>query len=705
MKKQIIAIIIVIALMLAFCACGQENDTDTTQSYLAEQVQLPNEMERSPSLKVQDSVIYVYDEISSGGEKELICAVSLDGTILHSYAVDTENCYISGFCPDENGLWVTTALFDEDNAAEYQGTNLQHFRNEEGVVASSAEAIFPVEGTSSADISLLVDRERDCIYLVIGEDGACEEVICMDSTGNTLFTLASDGDFFCPSFTADGQFVVLQNQNDVCRIVYLDHEARAWVKGEELEISCTMLFDCGAYGLYGSDGQRLIGIDPETGTCAVILNWLDAGIDQNVFAVYDLGDDTLLVSADNGVFLVTPLESVDSGIVLTLATFNYEDASAAALEFNSSQSEYRVVVKDYSEFNTRRNSAGGLEQLGLDIASGDAPDLYDLRGLPVSQYIQKGLLEDMYPYIDTDPSMSREDFFPSLLKAMEADGGLYCIIPHCAIITMAAAPETAENPEDWSVQAMAELAAGADPFAGSVTRYDFLQYMLAGYDSTFVDWRNGSCSFDEPEFAALLEFVKLLPEESPTNWDDYDPLLLLSSVSSGLDVRINRFLLDCADDDAYVQSLGLPGEESPRFLIAPAIYSWGMSASGEHKDGAWAFISTFLSEEYQEDRITIPLRITAWDALREMEETNVANGFSSFAMTPKGDLNLTINDTRHMDALEELIPLVNGFYEENTALMEIIWSEAQTYFAGDKTVEEAVNLIQSRVSIYLAEQG
>lgn len=698
MKKQAISILLVV-LMLFLCACGQANDEDTTQNYQAEQILLPNDMERSPSLKVMDSVIYVYDESSGGGEQEIICAVSLDGTILHSYAVDTENCYISGFCPDETGLWVMTASYEE------KGMNLLYFRNEEDVEDATQTMIFPVEGIASAGISLFMDRERECIYLIVGEDGVCEEVICMDSAGNTLFTLTSDGDFFYPSFTADGRFVVLQNQNDVCRIVYLDHDTRAWVKGEELEIPCTMFFGGGANGLYGSDGQRLIGINLETGACTVILNWLDTGINQNIFAVYDLGDDTLLVSADNGVFLVTPVEGADSGIVLTLATFNYEDASAAALEFNSSQSEYRVVVKDYSEFNTKRNSTGGLEQLGLDIASGDVPDLYDLRGLPISQYIQKGLLEDMYPYIDADPSMSREDFFPSLLKAMEADGGLYCIIPHSAIITMAAAPETVETPEAWSMQAMAELAAGEDPFAGSVTRYDFLQCMLSGYDSSFVDWRNESCSFDDPEFAALLEFAKLLPEESPKKWDDYDPLLLLSSVSSGYDVLINRFLLDCADDDAYVQSLGLPGEESPRFLIAPAIYSWGMSASGEHKDGAWAFISTFLSEEYQEDRITIPLRITAWDALREMEETNVANGFSSFAMTPKGDLNLTITDTRHMDALEELIPLATGFYEENTALMEIVWSETQAYFAGDKTVEEAANLIQSRVSIYLAEQG
>ena len=36
--------------------------------------------------------------------------------------------------------------------------------------------------------------------------------------------------------------------------------------------------------------------------------------------------------------------------------------------------------------------------------------------------------------------------------------------------------------------------------------------------------------------------------------------------------------------------------------------------------------------------------------------------------------------------------------------MEIIWSEAQGFFAGDKTAEDTAKIIQSRVSIYMAEQ-
>jgi ABC-type glycerol-3-phosphate transport system substrate-binding protein len=39
------------------------------------------------------------------------------------------------------------------------------------------------------------------------------------------------------------------------------------------------------------------------------------------------------------------------------------------------------------------------------------------------------------------------------------------------------------------------------------------------------------------------------------------------------------------------------------------------------------------------------------------------------------------------------------------SVISILWEEAQGYFAGDKTAEQAAENIQSRVSIYLAEQG
>jgi hypothetical protein len=38
-------------------------------------------------------------------------------------------------------------------------------------------------------------------------------------------------------------------------------------------------------------------------------------------------------------------------------------------------------------------------------------------------------------------------------------------------------------------------------------------------------------------------------------------------------------------------------------------------------------------------------------------------------------------------------------------MIDIVLKEASAYFAGDTTLDTAVQTIQSRVSIYLAEQG
>ena len=37
--------------------------------------------------------------------------------------------------------------------------------------------------------------------------------------------------------------------------------------------------------------------------------------------------------------------------------------------------------------------------------------------------------------------------------------------------------------------------------------------------------------------------------------------------------------------------------------------------------------------------------------------------------------------------------------------MDIITSETDAYFAGDKTVDETAGMIQSRVNLYVAEQS
>lgn len=57
-----------------------------------------------------------------------------------------------------------------------------------------------------------------------------------------------------------------------------------------------------------------------------------------------------------------------------------------------------------------------------------------------------------------------------------------------------------------------------------------------------------------------------------------------------------------------------------------------------------------------------------------------------------------------IDEFKDVLNRADKFILFHSVPREIIMEEAQSYFSGDKSVHEAVSIIQSRVSLYLSEQ-
>ena len=131
---------------------------------------------------------------------------------------------------------------------------------------------------------------------------------------------------------------------------------------------------------------------------------------------------------------------------------------------------------------------------------------------------------------------------------------------------------------------------------------------------------------------------------------------------------------------------------------------FAMSAQSAHKDGAWAFLRTMLSEKKQSGNM-VPITCAAYDAAIAEEKEHIEGGAVIELPGADGEGREYPITTENLDTFDELVNSVTGVYEYDSALMEIIWSEAQGYFAGDKTAEDTAKNIQSRVSIYMAEQG
>lgn len=664
--------LLALAMLSFFAACGR-TAPEEGKTYRAEALSLAVGADYASGAQWFDGTLYLYDETDGAA----IAALDGDGNLLRRYAVDAQYGEVVAFCPAEDGLWLATE------------TRLLRLD------ANGQTALDLARPGGLGDVALLSDGER--LYLVSGGADACEQVVCLDCNGAEIFRLSGGDGMSALCLLGDGRAAVCQTRGGESRLVYLDPARGVWEDGAALSAALTALFDGGRYG---TDGVCFYAVEPETGECTRLAAWLELGIDDMVSGVWSLGADAWLVAAENGLFSVSASAAQDGVTVLTLATFDAEAVASAALEFNESQSEYRVEMVDYSVYNTASDPSGGLEKLGLDIAAGDAPDVYDLTALPVSLYIQKGLLADLYPFLDADETLAREDFFPSLLAAMETDGGLYGVMPHCGLVTMLAAPETADALAVWDTAALPELAVGEDPFAGEITRAEFLAYVLA-VDESYANYVDGTCAFDSAEFAALLTLAAALPEETPETWED-DAQLVCTTLSYDGDWLVADWLLGCLESGAGdAVPLGLPGADGGRVLVAPAPYYWGLSSSG-NQTGGWAFIRYFLSSARQTKTDSIPLRQDAWQSHRA--ETAATSG-QMFAATRKGDLTLSLGGTETMDALEALMSEAEGSFERDTALMQIILDEAAAFFAGDKTAEQTAANIQSRASIYLAEHG
>src|SRR5699024_7684674 len=93
--------------------------------------------------------------------------------------------------------------------------------------------------------------------------------------------------------------------------------------------------------------------------------------------------------------------------------------------------------------------------------SGKAPDILVVDGLPVEQYAARGLLEDLYTYLDSDGELSRDSLFQSILSALEIDGKLYTAAPSFNLQTLVGRASVVGSEPGWTVRELMDLYASA----------------------------------------------------------------------------------------------------------------------------------------------------------------------------------------------------------------------------------------------------
>ena len=515
-----------------------------------------------------------------------------------------------------------------------------------------------------------------------------------------------------------------------------------------------------AAGLFGGFGEWsatfladecLYGWDAESGAEAEIINFANSGIDTAAISgVVPMGDGEFLVAripfADTSRAALYRLRHNPDAKVgeKTIVTLGVIDGSLKAFtelavkEFNLQSKTTQVEIIDYGEFNSGSDRTLGETQLDMDILKGTAPDIFGLAYSAAGKYISKGVLEDLNPYLDGDASGNRDELFTNILDAGTVDGKLYHIMTRFEIYSLIGKSALFGNGGDMTMARINDVVAQYPDalLASGQSAAGWLMFCTSLMLDDLVDWERGTCDFTNAEFVELLKSAAMLPKTleiaAPASGyeavkDAYDAYAercraneVLLNVNIVTDLRAERTMTQLFGEE--IAFLGFPSPNGGDSVIVP-MCDYGINAASDKKDAAWEFISFLLFDSPPE--LYTNINRTYYESAAAMEMTPFAErdftggvALTLPTATTKGmwfvfapnqvdaaeyaDYHLTEDEiARAFAAIEGATRVLAS----DASIQRIIMEEAAAFLNGTQSAEETARVVQSRVSIYVAEQA
>lgn len=463
-----------------------------------------------------------------------------------------------------------------------------------------------------------------------------------------------------------------------------------------------------------TDHLGLYRFDLQSQKLTQLLKWSDSGLDEvAIGGISYLEDGRILIIGSSAggtkkaAFLLTKTAIEDTGEKQQLvigALSSTPIMEKAVISFNRSSESYEVILRDYSG-GGRQNSEDAWVLLSGELAAGNGPDLLVLNQLPeLEACLEKEMFSDLTPYLERSTLLNREDYPEPLLSMYTYKGTLAGIPESFSLQTLMGKTEFLGDRIGWTLEEMMDFAkAHTDVrLTEQNTRLDILSCCLLFHYRTFLDKEKGECSFQSPEFMEILEFAASFPEASSTPSDSctleeqlQSGEILLTDVSfSEVEgyVRSNMVLFG----NAPVTFIGYPSPEGTagcRISACNEVY--GILASSAHPEGAWEFVEAWLAGNLRRSDNS-----AGFPANRQKLEQALLRGLDEKHMETQGLRPMTEEE---LETLYGLIDRATPEQNYDQAVLAIILEEANDYFAGIRTAQEAAGHIQNRVQLYLQE--
>lgn len=749
-KRKILTVLFTCTMVLAFAGCNRNSsnednqvkkdfyyipeyhDLDLASDYIGESVAAGNQLYLYGSSWNEEtgestSSMYRYDFLA--GESSEIPLDLGENASVQQMSTDSEGNIV---------MIVSRYVPSSPEDTEYTSyIELCKLNSEDGsiIVKTDIEPVF--ENSDSAYVQYMAIDNEDNIYLSDGNNN----IYVLNKDGNKICTISAENWVENLFATKEGKVYMRTWGNDGMVVKPVDVQNKTL--GEDI-VSENLNKNGNSYnqmyykglekGVLVSDSSGVFIYDFETDVREDLFSWLDADInsddvseagqlpDGRIWTILrDYSEEETQYSL---VYLTkTPASEVPQKEEILFGTmWLNQSVRKSIIDFNKSSAKYRISVKEYST----DDYMSGLTQFNNDITSGNGPDIIDISNIDYKQYVSKGVFENLYPYMEKD-GVNKADYLENVLKAYEVDGKLYGIVPQFYITTTIAKASKVGEVPGWTLSEMLDFVENSEAenifqYAG---RESIFYYCIYNNIDEFIDWETGECRFNGDDFIRVLEFANKFPEEIDYNNDEgissqlrSDKILLMqTSISSVQEYQMMNGLF--GKKTTYI---GYPNSEKKGNLIQPINGSVAINAKSKNKDGAWEFIKTLISDDYQNSLVSehgsswgFPLKISALDKQFEKDMTpeyyEDENGNQVEQMKTSwgyDDFNMDIYAAtqEEVDAVKEII-----FSAERTSssineeLTNIITEETGAFFKGQKTAKDTADIIQNRIQIYVKEHS
>lgn len=430
--------------------------------------------------------------------------------------------------------------------------------------------------------------------------------------------------------------------------------------------------------------------------CSVWIVMTGCGVDkkqeQEVTIHYHANDGEFDEDAVNGA-KVPVKEDIESAIqkgkqLVTLATCaprGWDSLYQQVVNlFNNESEEYYVELTNY-EFGDEIYDA--WVRINAEIGTGGGPDVLMENLFPIDQEkLDKGALVDLTPYL-RESGITDENYFPVYASLKDGDR-IYGVSPEGGVNCYAVDQKVLGTDEPPELEIFLDRLLAYPEKAAFINSYQngshIMKWFLGGSEDLWgvVDWERRTCDFGIPIFSKILEVAKRYSEDGKKG---FEPIMTIYSPSPDTWADSLRNM----NQSGHVV-IGYYFDDG-RHPLCDSGYTLVINANTKNLDGAYAFLSFVMSKKGQ-NYFPDAVHRGSWEENVQYYEDLIGAG--------KMEAVLNEDLKRQMIAIYD-----DGRCRPRRAekILDIVLEEAENYFAGIKTKEEVIEIIQNRTQLFLNE--